>query len=142
MTRRISRKSQVQASLDSLNLKGLKCVHRKLAGFQFQLSSLKACRDSFGSRLALFVETISANGLTCFVLVNELIQEGENTQRRVLLTKYDKISKYKRRSALDESSCSTERPVFTLIERYITVLYINTLSCASKKTAGRTLNFI
>ena len=48
-----------------------KFFHRKLSGFQFQQISLKACRDSFGSRLVLLVETISAIGLICFVSVNE-----------------------------------------------------------------------
>ena len=33
-------------------------------------SALKACRN-FRSRSALFVETISASGLACFVSVNE-----------------------------------------------------------------------
>ena len=49
----------------------LMCSRRKLIGFQFQYSSLKACRDLFRRKYALFVETISANGLIGFVSVYE-----------------------------------------------------------------------
>ena len=48
---------------------GIKCFHRNLTGFQVQQKPLKASGELSGSRWALFVETISVNGSTCFASV-------------------------------------------------------------------------
>ena len=52
-----------------LSVEPLKCFHRNLTGFRVQKKQLKASSELSGSRCVLFVETISLNGLTCFVSV-------------------------------------------------------------------------
>ena len=49
----------------------IKRFYQNLTGFQAQQKTLKASGELSGSRWALFVESISVNGSTCFVSVTE-----------------------------------------------------------------------